>query len=116
MDLYELSAFMFMLKPYVDELIGGMEKGPIEMLQGLMQKVSGRDPADIFRLLAMMYHVDAVTFEYDKSIKPSELVSAFVDGFSENKLPDMIQSGFALGLYDRGLDGVYRDSTRGRSQ
>jgi hypothetical protein len=111
MNLYETTAFMLMLKPYVSGLVDRFDSSPIDLLQGFLRDVTSRFPEDIVRFLAMLYHVDAQTFTDDKGIKPAELISALVDGFNENRLPDIIQSGVALGIYDRGLNVI----TSGRS-
>lgn len=97
MNLNEAVMFLFLVKPYVPSILHGMQRSPLDMVIDLLDMVREKEPEDVTRLLAMMYHSDADTF-VDKAIKPDELVMAIMSGFEKNKIFDMLRAGMRLGI------------------
>jgi hypothetical protein len=97
MNLVETIMFLFTIKPHVPSIIEGIQESPLAMVTSLIDSIREKDPEDITRLLAMLYHSDADTF-YDKTIKPPDLVLAILGGFQKNDVFDLLRIGMRLGI------------------
>ena len=111
MNLVEAIETMFILKPYVEKMMEG--ETVFDKFENLVGQIQERDPNDLIRLLAYMLHIDAD--EIIESIEKQELagvdaVTALTEGFKINSLPDLLNSGFILGILPRGWSDDVRAS------
>lgn len=97
MNLNEAIMFLFTIEPYALVILHGLQKSPLDMVMDLLDSIRKKDPEDVTRLLAMLYHSDAETF-FDKTIESSDLVVAIMRGFEKNRIIEMLRAGMRLGI------------------
>lgn len=97
MNLHETVVFLFLIEPYVPAMLQAITESALDMLKALLEAIRDRDPDDLPRLLAMLYHSDAEAF-FDETIKPDELSIAVLAGLQANQFPHLIRAGIRLGI------------------
>jgi len=103
-DFSELAVELIkLIKPYQGILNNSSKFSGIEMVTKLISSMAEDSPTLVTRMMALLYGKelgDIVEELKDKS--GLEVATILTKGFVVNPIPDLIESGFALGLLDRG--------------
>jgi len=99
MSLVEAVEVMFIARPYAKILLAKTDF--LEMLTNLITSILDRDPADAFRFLAYMLHVDADEL-IDGGVGGDEVSIALASGFNVNSITDLLDVAHLLGIIDMG--------------
>lgn len=101
MNAQEATELMFVLTPYAKSL--SLKKDPLNKLGALFEEIKERDPADLFRMLAYMLHVDAEEL-INKRVAGHEVATALASCLSINSLPDLINIAYTIRIVDTGWE------------
>jgi len=105
MNLAEAIEVLFILKPYAKGVVAG--ETILDKFDNLISQIQERDPMDLIRLLAYMLHTDGD--EFIESIRKQEItgtdaITALSEGFRINSLPDLLETGYFLGILPIGWE------------
>lgn len=99
MSLVEAVEVMFIARPYAKILSAKTDF--LEILTNLITSILEHDPADAFRFLAYMLHVDADEL-IDESVGGDEVSIALASCFNTNSITDLLDVAHLLGIIDMG--------------
>jgi len=99
MSLVEAVEVMFIARPYAEILSAKTDF--VEILTNLITSILKHDPADAFRFLAYMLHVDADEL-IDKNVGGDEVSIALASCFNTNSITDLLDVARLLGIIDLG--------------
>ena len=107
MNIYRAVELIKIIKPYKDVLNNSSKFDGLKMVTNLIHVMAEDNPTLVTRMMALLYGKelgDIVEELKDKS--GLEVAAILTKGFVVNPIPDLIESGFALGLLDQGwIDG-----------
>jgi hypothetical protein len=103
MNIYRAVEVIKIIKPYKDVLNNSSKWDGLKMITNLIEAMADDSPTLVTRMMALLYGRELGDIVEELKDKPGlEVATILTNGFVVNPIPDLIESGFALGIFDQG--------------